>query len=81
MNMSKRIETIIETLERVKQKRLPKITVVFADGSTDCQNFLEAVNTIGTREDVVDVIYDGITENNLLQAMIGPHDFSDLAEV
>lgn len=73
-----RIERVKAVLER---RQSMGVTLVYADGSRQPMNVLEAIDEISRREDVVDVLAQDDTTRSLLLAMLGPWDFSDLEEL
>ena len=56
-------------------------TLVYVDGSRRTMSVLEAVEEIGSREDIVDVLSGDETTSSLLRGILGPWDFSDLPEL
>lgn len=74
----KRVERIRAALVG---RQVEKPTLVYADGSRQPMNVLEAIDEISRREDVVDVLAQDDTTRSLLLAMLGPWDFSDLEEL
>ena len=75
----------IKRVERIRAalvgRQAEKPTLVYADGSRQPMNVLEAIDEISRREDVVDVLAQDDTTRSLLLAMLGPWDFSDLEEL
>lgn len=74
----KRVERIRAALVG---RQVEKPTLVYADGSRQPMNVLEAIDEISSRGDVVDVLAQDDTTRSLLLAMLGPWDFSDLEEL
>ena len=76
---------LLNRIERVKaalgRRQSMGVTLVYADGSRQPMNVLEAIDEISRREDVVDVLAQDDTTRSLLLAMLGPWDFSDLEEL
>lgn len=78
-------KAIMQRIERVaaalEERKADKPTLVYADGSRRSVVFLEAVEELCRRGDVVDVLSQDETTTSLLRGMIDPWDFSDLPEV
>lgn len=77
----KRAERVKAALEALEQRKGNKPTLVYADGSRRSMGVLEAVEEIGRRGDVADVLAQDETTSSLLRGMLGPWDFSDLEEL
>ena len=80
-SVTKRIERIKAALDAQDRQKINQPTLVYVDGSRRTMSVLEAVEEIGSREDIVDVLSGDETTSSLLRGILGPWDFSDLPEL
>lgn len=80
-DFTKRIERMKADLTVLARQKMNRPTLVYADGSRRTLSVLEAIEEIGSREDIVDVLSQDETTSSLLRGILGPWDFSDLPEL
>jgi hypothetical protein len=80
-DFTKRMERMKADLAVLVRHKMNQPTLVYVDGSRRTMSVLEAVEEIGSREDIVDVLSGDETTSSLLRGILGPWDFSDLPEL